>query len=148
MKLFLQVLDAVHYAHGHQVIHRDIKPSNILVTDAGQARLLDFGVAKLLAHEDEQTELTQIYGRALTPDYASPELVRGKGIGAAADVYSLGVVLYELLAGSRPYRLKSGASITLLEQAIATAQVERPSTQVGQKRARSAAPRSRNWPGV
>src|SRR6266436_5334752 len=120
LKLFLQVLDAVQYAHGHQVIHRDIKPSNILVTDSGQARLLDFGVAKLLAHEDEQTELTQIYGRALTPDYASPELVRGEGGGAAADVYSLGVVLDELLAGSRPYRLRSGASITLLEQAIAT----------------------------
>src|SRR6266446_3715934 len=131
LKLFLQVLDAVHYAHGHQVIHRDIKPSNILVTDSGQARLLDFGVAKLLAEEDEHTELTQFYGRALTPDYASPELVRGEPIDAAADVYSLGVVAYELLAGSRPYRLKSGASITLLEQAIVTAQVERPSTQVG-----------------
>jgi eukaryotic-like serine/threonine-protein kinase len=131
LKLFLQVLDAVQYAHGHQVIHRDIKPSNILVTDSGQARLLDFGVAKLLAEEDEHTELTQIYGRALTPDYASPEQVRGEVIDAAADVYSLGVVVYELLAGSRPYHLKAGASITLLEQAIVTAPVERPSTQVG-----------------
>src|SRR6266404_664757 len=131
LKLFLQVLDAVQYAHGHQVIHRDIKPSNILVTETGQARLLDFGVAKLLAREDEQTELTQIYGRALTPDYASPELVRGEVINAAADVYSLGVVLYELLTGSRPYRLKAEASITLLEQAIVTAPVERPSTQLG-----------------
>jgi eukaryotic-like serine/threonine-protein kinase len=131
LKLFLQVLDAVQYAHGHQVIHRDIKPSNILVTDSGQVRLLDFGVAKLLAEEDEHTQLTQIYGRALTPDYASPELVRGEPIDAVADVYSLGVMLYELLAGSRPYHLKAGASIRLLEQAIATAQVERPSTQVG-----------------
>jgi len=130
LKLFLQVLDAVQYAHGHQVIHRDIKPANILVTESGQVRLLDFGVAKLLAHEEDETELTQLYGRALTPEYASPELVRGDAIDVAADVYSLGVVLYELLTGSRPYRVKA-SSPTLLEQAIATARVERPSTHIG-----------------
>jgi eukaryotic-like serine/threonine-protein kinase len=131
LKLFLQVLEAVQYAHDHHVIHRDIKPSNILVTESGQVRLLDFGVAKLLAEQEEHTQLTQLYGRALTPEYASPELLRGDGlIGAAADVYSLGVVLFELLTGSRPYRLKAGASVVLLEHAIATAQVERPSTQV------------------
>jgi serine/threonine protein kinase/Tfp pilus assembly protein PilF len=128
LKLFLQVLDAVQYAHGRHVIHRDLKPSNILVSDSGHARLLDFGVAKLLAQDDERTELTQLYGRALTPEYASPEVARGDPIDAAADVYSMGVVLYELLCGSRPYRLKA-ASGALLERAITTAAVQPPSTQ-------------------
>jgi serine/threonine protein kinase len=132
LTLFLQVLDAVQYAHSHDVIHRDIKPSNILVTDSEQARLLDFGVAKLLAEQDEHTELTQLYGRALTPEYASPELVRGEAIDAASDIYELGIVLYELLSGSRPYTIKGGASLAALEQAVSTAQVERPSTRLRQ----------------
>jgi serine/threonine protein kinase len=130
LRLFLQVLDAVNYAHEGNVIHRDLKPSNILVSETGQVRLLDFGVAKLLAEEGEQSELTQLYGRALTPEYASPEVVKGEPIGVAADVYSLGVVLYELLCGGRPYRLGPGASPTLLQRAIDTAQVKRPSEQV------------------
>jgi serine/threonine protein kinase len=111
------------------VIHRDIKPSNILVTGSGQARLLDFGVAKLLAHQDEQTQLTQLYGPALTPEYASPELVRGDAIDAAADVYSLGAVLYELLCGRHPYHC-AGSPMALLE-AIATAPVQPPRTHLG-----------------
>ncbi len=130
LKLFLQVLDAVQYAHEHQVLHRDIKPSNVLVTESGQVRLLDFGVAKLLAGEERQTQLTELYGQALTPEYASPEMLRGDAVDAASDIYALGVLLYELLAGSRPYRLKPGASRTALEQAVMQARVQRPSTQV------------------
>jgi serine/threonine protein kinase/tetratricopeptide (TPR) repeat protein len=130
LELFLQVLEAVQYAHEKQVIHRDLKPSNILVTEDGQVRLLDFGVAKLLeADEAQLTQLTDVYGRALTPDYASPELLRGNPIDARSDIYSLGVLLYEILTGVRPYGLKSAASIGVLEQAIANVNVEKPSTR-------------------
>ena len=134
--LFLQVLEAVQYAHENKVIHRDLKPSNILVTESGQVRLLDFGVARLLEGEEtDQPALTSVYGRALTPDYASPELLRGDPIDARSDVYSLGVLLYELLTGTRPYRLKSAASIGALDQAIATIEVKKPSMQLEQSAA-------------
>jgi eukaryotic-like serine/threonine-protein kinase len=128
LQLFRQVLSAVQYAHAHLVIHRDLKPSNILVTEEGKAQLLDFGVAKLLtegspAHE---TELTQLGGRALTPDYAAPEQIAGAPITTAADVYSLGVIFYELLAGMRPYRLKRD-SRGALEDAILQAEPVAPS---------------------
>ena len=130
LQLILQVSEAVQYAHEKQVIHRDLKPSNILVTQSGQVRLLDFGVSKLLGTEEEGlTQLTSVYGRALTPDYASPELLCGGAVDARSDVYSLGVLIYEMLTGVRPYRLKSAASLGLLEQAIATIDVKKPSTQ-------------------
>jgi eukaryotic-like serine/threonine-protein kinase len=128
LELFLQVLDAVRFAHEKQVIHRDLKPSNILVTQSAQVRLLDFGVAKLLeGDEAEKTSLTSIYGRALTPDYASPELLCGDPVDVRSDIYSLGVLLYELLTGVRPYRLKGAASMGLLEQAIGTLEIKKPS---------------------
>ena len=118
LALFLQVTDAVAYAHAQLVVHRDLKPSNILVTADGQVRLLDFGIAKLLEQgEARETQLTEQSGRALTPDYASPEQIAGAPIGTASDVYSLGVVLYELLTRVRPYRLTRD-SRGALEEAI------------------------------
>ena len=102
IQMFLQLLNVVGYAHGRQVIHRDLKPSNILVTGQGEVRLLDFGTARLLQPETEAGALTRVYGRALTPEYASPELLRGGSIDARSDIYSLGVVLHELLTGARP----------------------------------------------
>jgi serine/threonine protein kinase/predicted Zn-dependent protease len=129
LELCLQVLEAMQYAHDKHVVHRDLKPSNILVTDTGQVRLLDFGVAKLLEEDAVQVQLTSVYGRALTPDYASPELLRGERLDARCDIYSFGVVLYELLVGVRPYQLKSAGSVGLLEQAIASVEVEKPSAR-------------------
>jgi eukaryotic-like serine/threonine-protein kinase len=126
--LFIQVLDAVQFAHGKGVVHRDLKPSNILVGEDGQVRLLDFGVAKLLQRpqDSEATALTEVYGRALTPQYASPELVSGGEVGPATDVYALGVVLYELLSGRRPYELKSGPH-EVLERDLADLKIPPPS---------------------
>src|SRR5580700_4223488 len=135
LRLFLQVLEAVQYAHERQVIHRDLKPSNILVTKAGQVRLLDFGVATLLDDGEAagKTPLTTVYGPVLTPIYSSPEMIRGDPVTAKSDIYSLGVVLFELLTGDRPYRLNAGASRAILEQAIAAAEVRKPSTQILQE---------------
>jgi serine/threonine-protein kinase len=127
LALFLQVASAVAHAHARLVVHRDLKPSNILVTREGQARLLDFGIAKLLDQgRAQETELTRLGGRALTPGYASPEQIRGEPLGVASDVYSLGVVLYQMLAGARPYRLPR-ESAAALEEAILTAEPARPS---------------------
>ena len=128
VELGVQVARAVAYAHAHLVVHRDLKPSNILIDAQGQAHLLDFGIAKLVDPQvgdvgGEGSQLTVATGRALTPDYASPEQIRGDAIGTASDVYSLGVVLFELLAGVRPYRLKSGQGVAALAEDVARVEV-------------------------
>ncbi|GMU63795.1 MAG: hypothetical protein AMXMBFR36_00690 [Acidobacteriota bacterium] len=106
LRLFRRVCEAVQYAHGRLVVHRDLKPANILVTTAGEVKLLDFGIAKLLDAEGdaEATALTRHGLRPLTPGYAAPEQLRGEAITVATDVYALGVVLHELLVGRRPRR--------------------------------------------
>jgi serine/threonine protein kinase len=127
LALFRQVLAAVAHAHGRLVVHRDLKPSNVLVTADGQVRLLDFGIAKLVAGNDTPaTELTQIAGPVFTPNYASPEQLAGQPIGVASDIYSLGILLYELLAQVEPYRLRRELSVPLHE-ALRAQTIVRPS---------------------
>lgn len=116
LRLFVQVATAVAYAHGRLVVHRDLKPSNVLVTGDGQAHLLDFGIAKLLDEARDET-LTKQQGRVMTPHYASPEQVAGEAITVQSDVYSLGVLLFELLTGKLPIEPKRN-SLGAVEEAI------------------------------
>ncbi len=127
LTLFQQVLSAVRYAHAHLVIHRDLKPSNILISDDGMVHLLDFGIATSIAEgAAHQTPLTQFGGHVLTPEYASPEQVTGETLTTACDIYVLGVVLYQLLTGTLPYRWQRDRR-TQLEEAVVNADVIVPS---------------------
>jgi len=127
LNLFLQVCSAVSHAHASLVVHRDLKPSNILVTPGGAVRLLDFGIAKLLdAPGRGTTENTQTRSRAFTLHYAAPEQILGEQVTTATDVYSLGVVLYELLTGRKPYRIKRDTDAEW-EEAIVGSEPTRPS---------------------
>lgn len=128
LELFQRVCEAIHFAHQNLIVHRDLKPGNILVTADGAAKLLDFGIAKLLDPAQEPFALTRLDLRPMTPEYASPEQIRGEPITTASDVYSLGVLLYLLLTGQRPYRPTTDPQA--LADAICKTEPLRPSSAI------------------
>ncbi len=131
--LFEEVCEAVQYAHQHLVIHRDLKPGNILVTNDGRVKLLDFGIAKLLAEDDQVPMMTVTWTgmQLMTPAYASPEQMSGQTVTTASDVYALGVLLYELLTGQRPFDL-AGQARRAMEDLVLHAEPKKPSTVIGE----------------
>jgi eukaryotic-like serine/threonine-protein kinase len=137
LRLFLQVCAAVQYAHQNLVVHRDLKPGNILVATDGTPKLLDFGIAKLLRQEEAQETagLTQMGVRLMTPEFASPEQVRGLPVTTATDVYSLGVILYELLSGRPPYLFETRSPVEV-EHIVTTREAPPPSSIAAPESAR------------
>ena len=134
LTLFGKICESIDYAHRSLIIHRDIKPSNILITEDGNPKLLDFGIAKLIGEtpSDHTVAVTRVGTRALTLDYASPEQVRSEPVTTATDVYALGILLYRLLTGCSPYSSPS-TSVHLLEREICESDPEKPSLRVDEE---------------
>ena len=132
LRLFCRICDAVQYAHRNLVIHRDLKPSNILVTAGGDVKLLDFGIARLLRSESDAARTVTLL-HPLTPEYASPEQIRGEATTTATDVYSLGVLLYRLLTGRSPYTTADETGAFAVARSVLETDPERPSIVAGRE---------------